>query len=315
MGVSISETFPRHVISAKQFDKEQLELVMCKAKMVEEALNSGRDLESLRGKIMATLFYEPSTRTRLSFESAMSRLGGKVIGTENAKEFSSAAKGETIEDTIRVVNGYADIIVMRHYELGAAEKAALVSSVPIINAGDGPGEHPTQSLLDMYTIKKEYGALSGINIAMVGDLKHGRTVRSLAQLLSHYDIGGITFVAPAWLGIGTDIKALLAERGISFTETESLEDALPKADVVYMTRIQKERFTDLTAYEKYKDIYILDKIKMELLPKTGIIMHPLPRVGEITTEVDLDPRARYFDQAKNGLYVRMALLNLLINRK
>ena len=301
-----------HVISAGQFNRSSLEAVMQKSAEMETNAGWYCKNKPLDGLVMATLFYEPSTRTRLSFESAMSRLGGKVIGTENAKEFSSAAKGETIEDTIRVVNGYADVIVMRHYEMGASARAASVSRAPIINAGDGPGEHPTQALLDLYTIQKEFGSPDQLNIAMVGDLKNGRTVRSLSQLLSHYSPRNIVFVAPEFLSMGKDIKELLREKRIPFVEVESLEEALMLTDVVYMTRIQKERFSDQATYEKYKDVYVLDAQKMRLLPEKGIVMHPLPRVGEIAKEVDLDPRARYFEQAQNGLYVRMALLDLLL---
>jgi aspartate carbamoyltransferase catalytic subunit len=309
----------RHILSARQFTREDLDLVLEHAAAMEILVKEKGWSNTLAGKVMATIFYEPSTRTRMSFEFAMSKLGGKVCGTENAKEFSSASKGETIEDTVRVLS-YADVIVIRHYEQGAAERAAKVSAVPIINAGDGPGEHPTQALLDLYTIKKEFGVFDGKTIAMVGDLLNGRTVRSLAQLLTHFSGVSIIFVSPKKLRVCDDIKQLLKERGVAFTETERIEDALPTADVLYMTRIQKERFKnpDGTAneeeYNKYKGVYVLGLDKIKQMKDKAIIMHPLPRVDEIPVEADADPRARYFEQAKNGLYVRMALLDLLINK-
>ncbi|MBN2142175.1 aspartate carbamoyltransferase [Candidatus Woesearchaeota archaeon] len=304
-----------HILSAKQFTKPTLDTILSKAAEMESLMESKGGSSALRGKIMATLFYEPSTRTRLSFESSMLRLGGSVIGTENAKEFSSASKGETLQDTIRVLNGYCDIIVMRHYEKGAAAKAAEVSGVPVINAGDGPGEHPTQALLDLYTIKREFGEIEGKKVAFVGDLKYGRTVRSLAQLLAHYKGAEIFFVAPPNLAVGEDIKDLLRERGFLFHETEKMEEVLPVVDVLYMTRIQKERFASEAEYLKSKGVYVLDSSKVDVMKKGAVIMHPLPRVDEITLDVDSNPRARYFDQARKcGVYVRMALLDMLLNK-
>jgi aspartate carbamoyltransferase catalytic subunit len=303
----------RHILSARQFSKKELDLILRRAAEMERLMRKKGFTTSLKGTVMATLFYEPSTRTRLSFESAMSRLGGKVITTENAREFSSAAKGETIQDTIQVVSGYADVIVIRHYEKGAAEKAASVSKVPVINAGDGPGEHPTQALLDLYTIKRDFGAIENRKIGMVGDLKNGRTVRSLAQLLQHYPGVELFFVAPKELSIGEDIKEILKEKNIPFHETECLEEVLPLLDVLYMTRIQKERFSSEEEYERLKNVYILDSAKASTMKPNSIIMHPLPRVGEIATDVDDDVRARYFEQAReSGVYVRMALLDLLL---
>jgi aspartate carbamoyltransferase catalytic subunit len=262
---------------------------------------------------MATIFYEPSTRTRLSFEAAIAKLGGDIISTENAKEFSSAAKGESLEDTIRIVSGYADVIVLRHYESGAADRAAKVSPVPIINAGDGPGQHPTQALLDIYTINKEIGKLDGISIAMVGDLSYSRTVRSLAYLLAKYKNIKIYFVAPEVVRMREDIKEYLDEHAVSFSEETDLVKVSSKVDVIYQTRIQKERFGEkLDDYEKAKDKYIIDKEILKYMKKRAIIMHPLPRVNEIKIEVDKDPRAAYFRQAQNGLYIRMALLKMIL---
>jgi aspartate carbamoyltransferase catalytic subunit len=261
---------------------------------------------------MAALFYEPSTRTRLSFEAALLRLGGQTMGTDNAREFSSTAKGETLEDTIRIVGGYADVIVLRHNEEGAARRAAAVSPVPIINAGDGPGQHPTQALLDLYTIKDELNRIDGIKVAMVGDLANGRTVRSLTYLLSKFKDIQVWFVAPPSVTMRDDLKAHLDEHHIPWTETQDLDAVLPDVDVVYMTRIQKERFADPAAYDAVKGVYRLDKHSLELMRKYAIIMHPLPRVDEIDHAVDDDPRAAYFRQARNGLQVRMALLDKLL---
>jgi len=259
------------------------------------------------------VFYEPSTRTRLSFESAMMRLGGRVISTENAREFSSAAKGETLEDTIRIVDGYADVIVLRHYESGAAERAARVSSVPIINAGDGPGQHPTQALLDLYTIEKELGHVDGISIAMVGDLANGRTVRSLCYLLAKYKDVKMYFVAPDVVRMRDDIKEYLKRHRIPFYEEEDLKEVASKVDVIYQTRIQKERFGDrIEDYERARGVYIINHEILDAMKPDAIIMHPLPRVDEIAPEVDEDPRAAYFRQAQNGLYIRMALLKMVL---
>lgn len=299
-----------HIIKAQQFDRQLLDDIFAVAAEMEKVAVKGSDI--LRRKVMATLFYEPSTRTRLSFESAMRKLGGEVITTESAREFSSAAKGETLEDTLRVVEGYADVIVLRHFESGAAERAAAVSHIPIINAGDGPGQHPTQALLDIYTIKKELGRLDGISIAMVGDLANGRTVRSLSYLLTKYDGVKIYFVAPEVVRMRDDIKEYLAEHKTFFTEEDVLKEVVSKVDVIYQTRIQKERFGERPGdYEKAKGKYVIDKGILEIMKKDAIIMHPLPRLDEIKSEVDSDPRAAYFRQAQNGLYIRMALLKMI----
>jgi aspartate carbamoyltransferase catalytic subunit len=301
-----------HVIEAQQFDMPTLQQLFEVTGKMEQVVAAG-GISEFHNRIMATLFYEPSTRTRFSFETAMHRLGGRVISTENAGEFSSAAKGETLEDTIRIINGYADVIVIRHYELGSAQRAAGVSRVPIINAGDGAGQHPTQALLDLYTIRKEIGAIDGIRIAMVGDLAQGRTVRSLAYLLSKFQDVKIFFVAPPLLKMKEDILEHLRERKVWYREESDLDKVLPEVDVVYQTRIQKERFADrLADYEKCRGVYVLTRHSLNLMKPRAIIMHPLPRLDEISMEVDADSRAAYFRQAQNGLYVRMALLSLLL---
>jgi aspartate carbamoyltransferase catalytic subunit len=279
---------------------------------MERVVAAGGSRE-LSGRIMATLFYEPSTRTRLSFEAAMLRLGGGVIGTESAGHFSSVAKGETLEDTIRIVGGYCDVIVLRHAEVGASRRAAQVSQVPVINAGDGPGQHPTQALLDLYTIAKERGSVDGLRIAMVGDLANGRTVRSLSYLLSKFDGVEITYVAPPAVGMGRDIKAHLDEKGTLYRETEDLDAVLPEVDVVYQTRVQKERFANrMDEYRRVSGVYVMDREALARMRPDAILMHPLPRVGEISEEVDADPRAAYFRQARNGLFIRMALLRMVL---
>ena len=302
-----------HVIEAQQFDTATLlELFDAAAEMENVAARGGTT--EFAQRIMATLFYEPSTRTRFSFETAMHRLGGRVISTENAAEFSSVAKGETLEDTIHILNGYADVIVIRHYELGAAQRAAAASRVPVINAGDGPGQHPTQALLDLYTIRKEIGAIDGLSVAMVGDLANGRTVRSLTYLLSKFRDIKMCFVAPPLLKMKEDILEHLREHQISYIEETDLDKVLPEVDVVYQTRIQKERFGDRIAdYEKCRGVYIITGDTLRRMRPKSIVMHPLPRLDEISMEVDADPRAAYFRQAQNGLYVRMALLKMVFS--
>jgi aspartate carbamoyltransferase catalytic subunit len=341
----------KHVIEAQQFGREALDVVFATACEMEQLVAAQRkaplgspgpaDGRLLSGRVMATLFYEPSTRTRLSFEAAMARLGGSVLSTESAGEYSSAAKGETLEDTIRTVEGYADAAVLRHFAEGSARRAASASSIPVINAGDGPGQHPTQALLDVYSILKELrgeaallrggGAgggghgngdggvtgggdkslLAGAKIAMVGDLAHGRTARSLAYLLgSQYPGVEITFVAPPVVRMGDDIKSFLSRKGCSWQERDDLSEVAAQADVVYMTRIQKERFRSEEDYAKAKGKYVLDKGVMGRMRRDAVVLHPLPRVDEISAECDSDPRAAYFRQAQNGLFVRMALLKL-----
>jgi aspartate carbamoyltransferase catalytic subunit len=296
-----------HVISAAQFDRPLLDMLFARAAALE-----GTRGHSLSGRLMATLFYEPSTRTRLSFESAMLRLGGSVLGTEAAHVFSSAMKGETLEDTIRMVSSYADVIVLRHDREGAAAQAAAVADVPVINAGDGPGEHPTQSLLDLFTIERELGYIEGLHVAICGDLRFGRTARSLARLLALYDGVRISFVAPDVVQVGEDVRAYLDERGVPYQIQSRLDEVITTADVVYMTRVQKERFADPVEFEKARGAIRIDAASMKLLPAHSVVMHPLPRVDEIHPEVDADPRAAYFRQAANGVALRMALLEVLL---
>lgn len=301
-----------HIVEAQQFDRTTLIDLFERAAQMEPVARSG-GCACYPNAIMATLFYEPSTRTRFSFETAMHRLGGRVISTENAAEFSSVSKGETLEDTIQILNGYADVIVLRHYEVGAALRASRVSRVPIINAGDGVGQHPSQALLDLYTIQKEIGHIDGLRIAMVGDLAQGRTVRSLAYLLGKFENVRMWFVAPPPLRMKDDILTYLAQHAAHYTEESSLEAVLPQVEVVYQTRIQKERFGDRIAeYEQCRGMYVIDRDSLRLMGPSTIVMHPLPRVDEIAPEVDADPRAAYFRQAENGLYVRMALLSLVL---
>ncbi len=298
-----------HVLSARQANPDQLDRLFAHTDTMRDALASRSTKRELAGRhaglMVATLFYEPSTRTRLSFESAAQRLGAGVISTENAREFSSAAKGETIEDTIRTIDKYAELIVMRHHETGAAEKAAAVSRVPIINAGDGKGEHPTQALLDMRTIKEERGRLNDLRVVIGGDLAHGRTARSLALLLSMYENNHISFVSTPDLQIGYDIRDHLDEVGTSFNETDDMFGALREADVVYWTRLQKERLHD----PNLRSEFTLGQAALQVMKDDAIIMHPLPRVGEIEHSIDDDPRAVYFDQVEHGLHVRMALID------
>jgi len=300
----------RHVIESQQFSRTLLEELFARSEEMKREPH--HFMGRLAGQVMAALFYEPSTRTRLSFEAAMLRLGGSTMGTDNAREFSSAAKGETLEDTIRIVSGYADVVVLRHNEEGAAKRAAAVSTVPVINAGDGPGQHPTQALLDLYTIRDELSRIDGVRVAMVGDLANGRTVRSLTYLLSKFKDIKLWFVAPPQVTMRDDLKAHLDEHRVPWVETQELDAVLSEVDVVYMTRIQKERFADPEAYNAVKGVYRMDRSSMALMRKYAILMHPLPRVDEIAPEVDEDPRAAYFRQARNGLHVRMALLDKLL---
>jgi len=297
----------RHLTSTKQLSRADIDLILKTASDMERVLkNGGSDL--LKGRILAALFYEPSTRTRLSFEAAMQRLGGEVISAEGV-QFSSLYKGESIEDTIMMVSGYADIIAMRHPEAGSADRAASVSLVPFINAGDGPGQHPTQAILDLFTIERERKTIEGLHIAMAGDLRYGRTVHSLTFLLGLYKNLKFTFIAPPELTMPQKVTEFLRAKNIPFEETASLEPGLD-ADVLYMTRIQQERFADRSEYERLKDVYCLKA--SHLKGKNVTVMHPLPRVGEIATEVDRLPNAAYFRQAHNGVPARMALLALLL---
>ena len=294
----------RHIISMKDFSRDEIDIILKRAKDFEP-IARGQKSSLLSGKVLATLFYEPSTRTRLSFETAMKRLGGEVIDLGSVEK-SSVAKGETLADTIRVIGSYADAIVLRHPREGAARMAADFSNVPILNAGDGAGHHPTQTLLDLYTIMRE-SSLSGLRIALVGDLKYGRTVHSLAYALSMYR-ADMTLISPKQLQMPDVIKKDLKKQGASISETTTIDDVIGDIDVLYVTRIQKERFPDPAEYQKVAGIY---RVTEELIKKARenlIIMHPLPRVDEIDPAVDRTKFARYFEQSFYGVPVRMTLL-------
>jgi aspartate carbamoyltransferase catalytic subunit len=301
----------KDVLRADQFTPGDIHLILERAATYEAALAVGKELDELRGKVLATLFFEPSTRTRLSFETAMLRLGGCVLSVSEAKS-TSASKGESLHDTIKTVEGYADAIVLRHPEVGAAEVAARATAKPVLNAGDGAGEHPTQSLLDLYTIRKEQGRVDGLTISLVGDLKHGRTVHSLATLLSQYPVSFL-FVSPPALRMPREVVERAQAKGISVRETDDLGLALVQSDVVYMTRIQRERFADPVEYDRLKDAYVLTRATLGKAKPSITVMHPLPRVNEISTDVDDLPGAAYFRQSANGVPVRMALLALLLD--
>jgi aspartate carbamoyltransferase len=302
----------RDILHGAQFTREELEHLMSVAADMEARLQETRALDLMNGYLMATLFFEPSTRTRLSFETAMHRLGGAVVGFASAGT-SSAAKGESLADTIRTVDQYVDLIVMRHPMLGSATEAAQVATAPVINGGDGAGQHPTQALLDLYTIQSERGMVDGNTIVLCGDLKFGRTVHAGVELFKHYDCR-LVFVAPEQLRMPPEITARLREQGVKVEETADLEAALSKADVLYLTRIQKERFADPSDYERLKDSYILDREMVERIQPDVTIMHPLPRVNEIATDVDALPNAAYFRQTGNGVYIRMALIALVMGK-
>jgi aspartate carbamoyltransferase len=266
----------------------------------------------LQGKLMASLFYEPSTRTSSSFIAAMSRLGGAVVPI-NEVVYSSVTKGESLPDTVRTLESYTDVIVLRHPEVGSAAIAAHYCEKPIINAGDGVGEHPTQALLDIFTIEEDHQRVDGLSVAMVGDLKYGRTVHSLTRLLSLFNVK-FYFVSPEILRMPSELIEEFKQKGIEYEELEDVSQAIDKADVLYVTRVQKERFADLAQYDAMKDFYTITPELMKNAKQTMSVMHPLPRVGEISYAVDADPRASYFRQMKNGMYVRMALLTAVLGR-
>ena len=301
----------RHLMSPLDLSKEELEDLLTLASDIEK--NPKKYAHVCDDKRLATCFYEPSTRTRLSFEAAMMNLGGKVLGFSSAGS-SSASKGESVADTIRVVSCYADICAMRHPKEGAPLVASMASSIPVINAGDGGHQHPTQTLTDLLTIRSLKGRLDNLTIGLCGDLKFGRTVHSLIEaLVLRYSNVKFVLISPEELRVPSYIREdILEKHNVEFEEVERLEDALPKLDILYMTRVQKERFFNEEDYVRMKDFYILDKQKMELAPKDMYILHPLPRVNEIAVEVDDDPRAAYFKQAQYGVYVRMALILRLL---
>lgn len=299
----------RHLMNPLDFSVEELDKLFALADDIEK--DPAKYAHKCDGKILATCFYEPSTRTRLSFESAMTRLGGRVIGFSDAAS-SSASKGESVSDTIRIISCYADICAMRHPKEGAPMVAAEKSLIPVINAGDGGHQHPTQTLTDLQTIRSLHGDLNHFTIGLCGDLKFGRTVHSLINALVRYEGIKFIFISPEELKIPDYVTDMLREKGIPFQEVIRLEDVMPELDLLYMTRVQKERFFNEEDYVRMKDFYVLDKQKMELAPKDMYILHPLPRVNEISVEVDSDPRAAYFKQAQYGVYVRMALILTLL---
>lgn len=302
----------KDVVSIGQFNRNDVEVVMREAAIVAAGVREGGLDRSLSGMLVANLFYEPSTRTFLSFEAAAKRLGADTIATQGV-EYSSISKGETLEDTIRTVERYADIITLRHSRVGAAALAATVAEKPVINAGDGVGEHPTQALLDLFTIRQKLGHTDGLRVTMVGDLKNGRTVHSLARLLAMHEVQ-LNYVSPKELAMPEALTWELADSGARQHATPDLDEVLPETDVLYVTRIQKERFENEAAYLQHKGRYVVDRSAMDRAPADMILMHPLPRVGEISLEVDADPRAVYFDQVENGMFVRMALLTLIAGR-
>ncbi len=304
--------YGKDILSVKQFSREDLEYVFAVAHEMREMVSRVGSFDLLKGKILTNLFYEPSTRTSSSFTSAMERLGGSVIPI-NEVRYSSVSKGESLPDTVRTLECYADVIVIRHPEIGSAALAAQYARKPIINAGDGIGEHPTQALLDLFTIKEELDRVDGLTITMLGDLKYGRTVHSLARLLSLFNIR-LNYVSPDILPMPEEIIAELNEKGIPQKSFTSLEKALPETDVLYVTRVQKERFENQDLYESVKGAYVITPETLKMAKECMIVMHPLPRVGEISMDVDDDPRAAYFRQMEYGLYVRMALLAMVLGK-
>ena len=300
------------ILDGAQFTREEVEVVLDVAEDMRLRLEQQRALDILKGYVLGALFFEPSTRTRLSFETAMHRLGGSVVGFASAAS-SSSAKGESLADTIRTVDQYVDVIAMRHPQIGSAREAAAVAVAPVINGGDGAGQHPTQALLDLFTIRAERGRLDGNTIVLCGDLKYGRTVHAGVELYKHYGCT-LILVAPEELKMPPEITGRLRARGVSVEETADLEAALAKADVIYMTRIQKERFEDPAEYERLKGRYVLTREMVEHINPGLTILHPLPRVDEITTGVDTLPGAAYFRQARNGVFVRMALIGLIMGK-
>ena len=299
----------KHLVSITDFTKENYLRILELAAEFEKKPRQ----DILNGCVISTLFFEPSTRTRLSFESAINGLGGKVIGFSDSGATSSS-KGETLHDTIKMVSNYADLIVMRHPLEGSARLASEVSSVPIVNAGDGANQHPSQTLLDMYSILKTQGALENMKIFMVGDLKYGRTVHSLLQAMSKFN-PTFYFISPDELKMPSVYKLFLDEIGIKYHEGKNFTEHLPEADIIYMTRVQQERFTDPIEYERVKNAYILRRDMLKDCKKTMKVLHPLPRVNEIHTDVDASPHAYYFDQARNGVFVRMAIITSILGIK
>jgi len=307
-----AEWYGKDIISVKQFGREDLEYIFGVAHEMRGMVERIGTFDLLKGKILANLFYEPSTRTSSSFISAMERLGGSVISINEVK-YSSVTKGETLTDTVRTLECYADVIVLRHPEVGSAAIAAKAARKPVINAGDGVGEHPTQALLDAFTITEELGRFDNLTVTMLGDLKYGRTVHSLARLLSIFNVK-LNYVSPDILKMPKEIMDEAAGKGIPQNEFSTLDKVLPDTDVLYVTRVQKERFEDPADYEKVKGAYVIDPAVMKAAKRDMIVMHPLPRVTEISMDFDSDPRAAYFRQMEYGLYVRMALLAMVLGK-
>lgn len=304
--------YGRDILSVKQFDRNDLETIFGVAHEMEEMVRRVGSFDLLKGKILANLFYEPSTRTSSSFTSAMERLGGSVIPI-NEVRYSSVSKGESLPDTVRTLEAYADVIVLRHPETGSAALAAKYARKPIINAGDGIGEHPTQALLDLFTIRQELGRVDGLTVTMLGDLRYGRTVHSLARLLTLYDVK-LNYVSPDALRMSEKVMVEVTENGIPQAEFRELEPVLAETDVLYVTRVQKERFENEADYDAVKGAYVIDCNTLDRAKESMILMHPLPRVTEIAMEVDDDPRAAYFRQMEYGLYIRMALLAMVLGK-
>ena len=307
-----SPWYGESIISVKQFGKADLKYIFEVAHEMREMVGRVGTFDLLKGKILTNLFYEPSTRTASSFTAAMERLGGSVIPINEVK-YSSVAKGESLPDTIRSLECYSDVIVLRHPEVGASKLAAQYARKPIINGGDGIGEHPTQALLDLFTIIEEKGKVDGITVTMLGDLKNGRTVHSLSRLLSLYDVK-LNFVSPEILRLPGEIITELEDQSIPYQELTLLEKVIPETDVLYVTRVQRERFEDPDEYEKVKGTYIITQQTLAEAKEDMVLMHPLPRVGEISMDLDDDPRAAYFRQMEYGMYVRMALLAMVLGK-
>ncbi len=306
--------FGQDILTADQFDREKLEYIMRVAVKMEKIVQTKGCTDILKGKIMTALFYEPSSRTFGSFIAAMQRLGGGIIPLQGVT-YSSVTKGETLPDTVRTFASYSDIIVIRHPEVGSAQIAAEFTEKPVINAGDGVGEHPTQAILDIFTIFHHFSKVQGLTVTTVGDLLNGRTVHSLCRLLSLYPKVTINLVSPQILKLPEYLLDKLSKRKVTIRQMETLDPVLAQTDVLYVTRVQKERFTDLALYEKVKHHYVITPETLQSLKKDAIVMHPLPRVGEIAMEVDLDPRAVYLrEQMQNGLYVRMALVTMILKK-
>jgi len=304
--------YGQDIISVRQFTRDNLNYIFGVADEMRAVVRRVGSTDLLKGHVLACVFYEPSTRTSSSFIAAMSRLGGSVIPI-NEVRYSSVTKGESLPDTIRTLESYADVIVLRHPEIGASEVAAKYARKPIINAGDGVGEHPTQALLDLYTIRTDLGKIDGLHVAMVGDLRYGRTVHSLARLLCLYGVR-MTFVSPEILRLPLDVMNEVKDHNLPVRETYDVSDVMADVDVLYVTRVQRERFADQAQYDEVKDCYVITPELMEKAKEQMVVMHPLPRINEISYAIDDDPRAAYFRQMENGMYIRMALLAAVLGK-